>query len=227
MSDISSVRENPWLKLPKNPPYILAEDLKKLSEYGFTPERLGWKTALLPVPYLGSPKEAKIVLLCLNPGYNRSLDRKAYFEDKYYYQENFKSLQFSSRVPFYYLNPRFNYSGGYRWWTRLLGSLIKDFGLKALSYKLLCLQYLGYHSKTFKRPPHIIPSQLFTFDILRKMIKDKKTIIIMRSKKLWLEAVPELKTYPFIELKNYRMPYLTEKNVKNGNFQEIIDALKH
>lgn len=57
-------------------------------------------------------------------------------------------------------------------------------------------------------------------------MKSKKTIVITRSKNLWLESVPELKNYSFIELKNYRLPYLTEKNVKNESFGEIALALK-
>jgi hypothetical protein len=225
MSVISSNYRNPWPKLPKNNPFILAEDLRQISRHGLAPNDLGWKTELLPVPYLGNLKRAKIILLCLNPGYNRNLDKKAH-EDKYYYQENLKSLNFESHTPFYCLDPRFDYSGGYRWWVRLLKPLIREFGLKTLSEKLMCLQYLGYHSKTFRKPPCILPSQNFTFCLLKKAMKSKKIIVIMRSKNLWFKSVPELKTYPFIELKNYRMPYLTEKNVKNGNFLEIVDSLK-
>lgn len=225
MSDISNIHRNPWLKLPKAEPFILTEDLKHISRYGLEPNDLGWKTELLPVPYLGSFKKAKIVLLCLNPGYNKELDKKAH-KDKYYYQENLKSLNFKSNTPFYCLDPKFSYSGGYRWWMRLLKSLIKEFGLKTISQKLMCLQYISYHSKTFRKPPCILPSQKFTFYLLRKAMKSKKVVVVMRSKNLWLQNVPELKNYPYIELKNYRMPYLTERNVKNGDFREIIDSLK-
>ena len=176
MSDISSVQRNPWLGLPKSQPYILTKDLRKLSLHGLTPEKLGWKTKLLPVPYLGNLKKAKIIVLCLNPGYNRKLDNRAYFKDKYYFQENLKSLKFTSHTPFYCLDTKFDYSGGYIWWTRLLKSLIKDFGLRSLSKKLMCLQYIGYHSTTFRKPPCILPSQKFTFCLLKQAMKENKTI---------------------------------------------------
>jgi len=225
MIDISRVYRNPWLKLPKTSPFILVEDLKQISRYGLRPESLGWKTEILPVPYLGNPKKAKIILLCLNPGYNKSLDRKAQ-KDKYCFKESIKALKFSSKTPFICLDPKLEYTGGYKWWTRLLRSLIREFGLKTLSKKLMCLQYIGYHSKTFRRPPCVLPSQKFTFFLLRKVMKSKKVVVVMRSKHLWFESVPELKDYSFIELKNYRMPYLTERNVKNGSFGEIINSLR-
>lgn len=225
MSDISFFQKNPWLKLPKKEPFILAEDLKQIFEYGLESNNLNWETELLPVPYLGNFKKAQVVLLCLNPGYNRGLDRRAH-EDKYYYRENLRSLSFSSHTPFYCLNPRFDYSGGYKWWTRLLGQLIEKYGLRVLSEKLLCLQYIGYHSTTFRKPPCILPSQKFTFHLLKQAMKENKTIVIMRSKKLWIESVPELDKYPYIELKNYRMPFFTEKNIKKGDFQLLIKALQ-
>lgn len=225
MSDISSFTINPWLKLPKSSPYILPEDLKRISKYKITPENLGWQLEFLPVPYLGNFKKAQIVLLCLNPGYDKILDQLAH-KDKSYYQENLRSLNFASKIPFYCLNPGFDYSGGYKWWVRLLKQLIEKYSLKLLSEKLMCLQYLPYHSKTFKNPPCLLPSQNYTFCLLKKAIKEQKVIVIMRSKKLWFSTVPELKTYDFIELKNYRMPYLTRGNIKNGNFEKIIRALE-
>ncbi|MFH1792688.1 MAG: hypothetical protein ABH819_03590 [Patescibacteria group bacterium] len=226
MSDISCFQENPWLKLPKTAPYILNEDLKTLINCDVNTNKLGWRLELLPVPYLGNPKRAKFVVLCLNPGYNKDFDEKAYFEDEYYIQESLKSLNFKSSTPFYCLDSKFDYSGGYVWWTRLLRPLIKRFGLKVLSEKLMCLQYIGYHSKTFKNPPCLLPSQKYTFSLLKQFMKENKTIIVMRSKKLWIQAVPELDNYPYIELKNYRMPFLTENNVKKGDFQLLIKALQ-
>lgn len=225
MSDITSIRKNPWINLPKTRPYILAEDLRALRENLIKPHQLGLHLGILPVPYLGHPNKAKVVLLCLNPGYRRKLDRKAY-KDKYCFKEDLKSFTFSNRIPFRFLDPKLEYSGGYKWWTRLFKRLIRKFGMGALSKKLMCLQYLPYHSKTFKKPPCILPSQNYTFFLLRKAIKRKKVIVIMRSKKLWFEAVPELKSYPFIELKNYRMPYLTARNTKNGDFRKLIKALR-
>lgn len=225
MSDITSFIENPWKSLPKAPPHILAEDLEVFVKHKKEPSHFGLQLEILPVPFLGDFEKASIVLLCLNPGYNRNLDRKAY-EDKYCFKESIKGLTFSSSTPFICLDPKLEYTGGYKWWTRLLKQLIQRFGMKKISEKLMCLQYLPYHSKTFRRPPCILPSQNFTFFLLRKAMEDQKNIVIMRSKKLWLEAVPELETYPFIELKNYRMPYLTERNTKNGNFQRLIEALQ-
>ncbi|MBU1043873.1 MAG: hypothetical protein KJ915_05690 [Candidatus Omnitrophica bacterium] len=226
MIDISCFNKNPWLGLPKNAPFILSDDSQVLKDRGVNPDNLNWKLELLPVPYLGNPNKAKVVVLCLNPGYNKILDERAYFKDKYYFRESLESLKFTSHTPFYCLDTKFDYSGGYLWWTRLLKPLIKDFGLKVMSEKLMCLQYIGYHSITFREPPCILPSQKFTFYLLEQAIKENKTIVIMRSKKLWIRSVPKLGSYPFIELKNYRMPFLTEKNTERGDFQQVINALQ-
>lgn len=227
MSHISSFQKNPWLKLPKTAPFVLKSDLKALEDCGVNPNILDWRLELLPVPYLGNLKKAKVVVLCLNPGYDQKLDEKAYFKDKYYFRESLKSLKFTSHTPFYCLDTKFSYSGGYIWWTRLLRSLINSFGLTILSEKLMCLQYVGYHSKTFRKPSCVLPSQEFTFHLLRQAMRENKTIVIMRSKKLWMQSVPELESYPYIELKNYRMPFLTEKNIKKGDFQLLIRALQN
>ena len=91
----------------------------------------------------------------------------------------------------------------------------------------MCLQYLAYHSKTYTNPPCILPSQKFTFNLLRQAIKDQKTIVVMRSKKLWTKAVPELEAYPYIELKNYRRPFLSERNMGEENFERLIESLRN
>lgn len=217
--------KNPWLNLPKTTPHILNEDFKVFIKHKVKPSNFGLQLKILPIPFIGNFDKASVVLLCLNPGYHKSWDKKAY-EDKYCYKQSIKSLSFSSTTPFVYLDPKLQYTGGNWWWTRLFNPLIKKYGIERLSNKMMCLQYLAYHSETFKRLPFFLPSQNYTFFLLRKAMNKQKIIVIMRSKKLWLEVVPELKNYPYIELKNYRMPYLTERNTKNGDFQRLISALQ-
>jgi hypothetical protein len=49
--------------------------------------------------------------------------------------------------------------------------------------------------------------------------------VILRSRKLWEAAVPELKTVDAIELKNPRSPYLTPKNIPGDGFARIVTAI--
>lgn len=215
--------QNPWVELPKKAPYILKSDLKVLNRYGTVPEDLGFRLEVPPVPYVGTLDKTKVVLLCLNPGFKEETDLGRM--GKVEYEENIKTLTFSSNTPFYYLNPILAGSGGYEWWSKILRSFIAAYGMKTISEKIMCIQYLGYHSIRFRRPPYVLPSQYFSFNLVRKAILNKMPIVIMRSKKLWLESVPELENYPYIELRNYRRPFLTKNNIKNGNFDSLLNAL--
>lgn len=218
--------DNPWLKLPKKEPFILPNDLEALRRNNADLIRIGIHPELLPVPYLGDINKASIVLLCLNPGYNKKLDDLAY-SDKAFIEESIKSLTFSCQTPFYCLNEKFSFTGGYIWWKKLLKDLINRFGMKKISEKIMCIQYFPYHSKKYHNLPFILPSQNYSFNLVKQTIKQKKVIIIMRSKKFWLKAVPDLENYPYIELKNFRRPYLTENNLKNkSDFSKIIDAFR-
>lgn len=217
--------KNPWLYLPKQQPHILPGDLEVLMRFNVIPEKLGLRLEVFPVPYIGNLDEAKIVLLCLNPGFIEQ-DIEIYENDKGFNQENLKILTFESNPPFFYFNPKFKYTGGYKWWSKILKECINEFGMDEVSRKIMCLQYIAYHSVTFINPPTILESQKFTFNLLGKAINLKKIIVIMRSKKLWLKAVPELENYPYIELKNYRRPFISRRNMKDGNFERIVSAIK-
>lgn len=217
--------ENPWKHLPKTPPHILVEDLETLARHNKEPQDLGLQLEILPLPFIGDLDKASVVLLCLNPGYHRELDRRAY-EDSYCFNESIKALTFSSEVPFICLDPELEYTGGYKWWTRLLGQLIQKFGIKVLSEKLVCLQYLGYHSKTFRGLPTVLPSQMFTFSLVRRAIKEQKTIVMMRSEHLWQRAVPELRDYGYVKLRNYRSPFLSSGNMGAADFERLLQAFR-
>ena len=225
MSDTTNFLKNPWKNVPQTPPYILKNDFDALRQYQKGPENLGWRTELLPVPFLGDYQKASIIILCLNPGFIEKMDIRDY-GNKYYFQENIRSLTMKSHSPFFCLDPKISFSGGYLWWTKILNHLINKFGIEHVSQKLMCLQYLAYHSKTYTNPPCLLPSQNYTFSLLKLAIKEQKTIVVMRSKKLWLKAVPELETCPYLELKNYRRPFLSEGNMNKEDFEVLIKSLE-
>jgi len=218
--------DNPWLRLPEKEPFILAGDFAIFRKNNIDLIKIGVHPEILPVPYLGDFNKASIVLLCLNPGYNKTLDDLAY-SDKDYLNQSMKSLIFSSDPPFYCLDERFSFTGGYIWWKKILKYLIKIFENKKISQELICIQYFPYHSKKYYHLPFTLPSQYYSFYLVKQAIKKNKVIIIMRSKKLWLKAVPELKEYNYIELKNFRRPYLTKNNLINkSDYIKIIKALR-
>jgi hypothetical protein len=62
--------ENPWLKIPLEAPYVLEIDREGIERYNArtaSPDRQ-IDTSLIPEPFIGNPRSAKLVLLNLNPG---------------------------------------------------------------------------------------------------------------------------------------------------------------
>ena len=76
-------------------------------------------TGLLPLPYVGDLENAKAVVCMLNPGFGPS----DYFAEE---QSDFRSATMSNLlqsfskelIPFFLLDRRFAWSGGYTWWRR-------------------------------------------------------------------------------------------------------------
>ena len=52
-----------------------------------------------------------------------------------------------------------------------------------------------------------------------------KAIVIMRARKRWLEAVPELATHQHDVLLNYRQPYVSAGNMQPGAFERLTATL--
>jgi hypothetical protein len=86
---------NPWLQLPKTLPHILPQDLRSIEKSGTTPQKLGLRLEVLPIPYLGDPVKAPIVLLGLNPGFIQQ-DIDIYNTDQRFNRENLNILAFEN-----------------------------------------------------------------------------------------------------------------------------------
>lgn len=218
---------NPWVHLPQSSPYILRKDkpiLEKYNEVLTGNMRLRFET--VPVPYVGNPFTAKILLLALNPGFKEE-DIRIVKSQKDLLDADIKNLTFENRVGFYFLDQAFNYSGGYKWWYRRMRQLIEQCSIDAVSNSVACVQYFPYHSIAYKSIGELIPSQSFTFYLVREAIKQKKLIVFLRSKSLWIKQIPELMEYPFIEMKAPRNPYFSNRNLSEGDFKRIIDTINN
>lgn len=154
---------NPWIGLSSKAPFIaeLDKDIVETSPKAFGHVRF----EIPPDPYLGNLEKAKIVLLVLNPGF---VDEDIVsFKNKGYIEQNKKNLTHQAEPGFYVLNEKFSFSGGYRWWMRILKRPIEDgVSTNSLADKLLCLQYFPYHSPTYTHIPTYLPSQHYTTHFL-------------------------------------------------------------
>lgn len=209
---------NPWGKFTP-PKYIADVDRDILAN---NPHDL--KMGLYPEPYIGNPNTSSVVFLVLNPGFDEN-DVTLNMNDPYFIKMSGKNL--SHKSDFYYLDERLNYTGGYKWWNLILGPLIKEFSHELIRHKVCCIEYFPYHSVTYKNSRNVLPSQKYSFELVKQAIKDNKTIVVMRAEKLWLKAVPELEGYKYITLKNPRRPFISSGNMTENDYTRIKGAIKY
>jgi hypothetical protein len=82
-----------------------------------------------------------------------------------------------------------------------------------------------YRSRSFAKLSAILDSQLYGFHLVRAAISRGAEIVLMRSKRLWFDAVPELRTYERLHLvANPRNPVISSLNV--SRFGEITTRIE-
>lgn len=219
------IGKNPWANVPENAPFVLPKDKAVLDKY--SPKLTGdyaIRLDTLPYPYLGSTRDATILLLALNGGFS---DQNLHYiqSDPYYVEQRRRSLTFESHYPFFYLDPKLSYTLGHQWWHRRLRHFIEEYSLETVASRFACVQSFPYCSKRYKALPQRVPSQEYSFSLVRQAIEKGKPIVMMRSKEIWLRYVPELRNYPYIELKYPRTPYVDRKHMTDAQFEEIEVAL--
>jgi hypothetical protein len=213
--------KNPWSVLPLKPPYVLPEDWEVLRPRHYT-ENTRPRLEILPAPFVGCPESAEVYLLSLNPGF-KDYDLVALNQEDYQEQKR-RSIVFASRFPFFILDPAFSGRPGYKWWNNKLKRLLEMFGSRRVAERLMCIQYFPYQSREYSRQ-ELIPSQAFGFHLAGQAIDRGKTVVVMRGRRYWVEAVPELDAYPCIQIRNARNPTLSPKNMEAGDFDRIVAAL--
>lgn len=217
-----STLSNPWANLPHTEPYVLAEDLQIIESHkNFT----GLRLDTLPEPLVGGLDNANVVFLALNPGFTNS-DVEVNMQLPKFIDGCRNNLVNPSTSPFYYFNGGLEETGGYKWWSAKLKPLIKA-GVteNILREKIMMIEYFPYHSVNYRHINRFTPSQLYAFEIVREAIRRGKTIVIMRSKNLWLEAVPELANHPYMTLSSAQNVVISPKNIGELNFKVLLSEL--
>lgn len=214
---------NPWLDLPQTAPFALASDLDAIAKfnYGADPNIL-IHLELLPEPFLGNPS-APVVLLGLNPGYSpedlvhhRSPDFVSLSRQNLRHEQN--------RYPFYLLNPDISAPGRF-WWERRLSRLINARGRETVAERVFCVEYFPYHSRKFAHSKLFVPSQGYSIQLVRNSIERNAIVVVLRSERLWCEAVPELMNYrQLYRLRSVQNVTITPNNCPDG-YESILAAL--
>jgi len=222
MTNIST--QNPWHGLPVEPFYVLPKDKLCIDSHRHGEEL---RLDALPDPFVGGLDSAEVVFLAMNPGFEEaditvSLKMPAFLEANY----NNRNDPYTS--PFYYFSGGFEMTGGYVWWTKKLKTLLQAGVTEAsLRDKIMLIEYLPYHSINAKKIKNLkVPSQLFSFDLVREAMNANKTIVIMRSREFWFKSVRGLEGYQnLMIIKNPRNPAISPKNLGDENFSTILEKL--
>lgn len=213
---------NPWLQLPTEPPFVLAEDAPYLIDNRDELTRL--QLHVPPHPFAGCPARSRVLLLLLNPGYDGT-DVTDYEQDAVYRRMIHGTFDFTNEPPMWCLDERIAHTGAFKWLSRITRRLAQECGLSQLQQHLMQVQYIAYKSRSYRHNRQLLPSQHFSFQLVREAMAAGKEIVIMRSRRRWLEAIPELAHYQCIEVKIPRAPYLTPNNLPEGCFDRLVRAL--
>lgn len=215
---------NPWQLLPENQPYILEEDRIVIEQFNLRakPEH-HIHLDLLPEPFLGNPN-AQIVLLGLNPGYSAA-DVDDYKHPEFISSNRQNLIHAEEIYPFYLLNPKFCFAGGYKWWTKKLRPLISKVEQEKLASNILCVEFFPYHSLKYHYAARC-PSQAYSFYLVQKAIERQALIIAMRSSVLWKRVVTDLSNYSnFYRLNSPQNVIVSQNNCPEG-YSKIVELLQ-
>lgn len=205
-------------------PYVLKDDLGRLPrariEQGSQP--VAWSELvssdnlldrastelhlnLLPQPFFGNLREATVYLLLLNPGLGLT-DYYGESEVESYRAALIRNLRqdfAATDHPFLFLDPRFAWHGGFAWWNRKLGGVVRDVAnevgqstrevRKVLANVLASVELLPYHSASFSSrglkldalPSAQLACQFVRDFVLPRVASGKARLIVTRRARDW------------------------------------------
>ncbi|TVZ26552.1 hypothetical protein JM83_1526 [Gillisia sp. Hel_I_86] len=206
------MKNNPWLNLNlKNKNKILEIDQSVITQHNEQySDNVKKQISEIdyPEPFLGNP-ESPIYFLLGNPG--KSGEEKNDIKTienglEEIIEKNLKHDSENLEYPLYFLDPKFKNHSGYNWWNEVFKNLIFDedknknlLKRKTLSKNIFIVELYGYHSESSEKRiitnKERLKSIEYSYFLIDKAIKEKKTIIIARSISTWLEKVEKLKEY--------------------------------
>jgi len=206
------MQRNPWHNLPTAAPYVLPEDRLAVDVFNRSAnEKIRLHVETAPEPFLG-PIDAPIVVLLLNPGVDKVGEYDTGLADAIRRSDDQTS--------------HFYIGGGNRWWRTLTKSLAAKRPVAGIARSILSVEFFPYRSISFGCGHVRLPSQTFSFELVRRAMRRKAAIVIARGERQWIGAVPELSAgYPLLRLSNPRMASLSANNLGSEGHVRLIAAL--
>jgi hypothetical protein len=218
---------NPWDELPTSPPYIAPVD--RLILDATYQARYQLRCDVLPQAWIGDPRAARVLVLQLNPGFSAD-DPDEERSIQGYPEAVRHSLSLREPTSFWALDPKLAATGAGRWWRRRLAPLIKGLGSEGedlVRQRLAVAEFFPYHSVSYRRSPPL-PSQEFTFGLVRRAVENGTIILVMRQWKSWSATVPELITSAgqrVFENPNPRQAAISRRNLGDATFDAVLEAV--
>ena len=215
---------NPWVSLPTVGPRACPKDLPALNAFNaVTPPRYRFDLSLYPEPFFG-PEDAPVVLLTLNPGWHPH-DAQIHAQPMFA-NLALRSLSHSLQpYPFLHLQPNAEWPGA-KWWRQRARELIEAISFDTVAKQIACVQFVPYHSPEFAGSLPLLPSQAYSFGLVRAAMARGAEVVVMRSRRQWFDAIPELETYCRLHIaRNPRSPYLSRRNLASA-WAPIVQRLQ-
>ncbi|WP_395051491.1 hypothetical protein [Flavobacterium sp.] len=192
-------------------------------------------TQIMPAPFMGDVIKAPIVILMLNPGYTKEEDKVGYYSKyKDWWKNEVQHIQTKYNFPFFALEEEYSKSSPY-WVTKLKPLTLISTNEKVA--KNICnIQFFPYHTEKYRNIhknlfmeegfDNYLPSQKYNFQLVKNAMARNAIIIITRSKKMWLKAIPELANYEnSYSTNSYLNTIISEKNLPIA-FPKILEKLQ-
>jgi hypothetical protein len=214
--------DNPWLRLPTRPPFVLPEDEQAVHDFnsGASEDHRLQIDDFLPEPFVGDPA-SPVLLLSNNPGFPTD---PAYRKRLMPRMRDCISLKLSD-YPFFFLAPDVHSP----WWRQKLRCLLQKFGDAVVARSVCNVVFFPYVSKKFAHGRCELPSQEFSFRLVGEALERGAVIVLMRKGRLkqWKSKVSGLGDYAnLIVLRNPQMPAVSPKNCDAGAYERIVAAIE-
>jgi len=201
----------------------LPEDTSAVDRFNLTAQddhRL--QLGVLPEPFLGRP-DAPVVVLGLNPGWKQDADPVRHANQAFRDCSRANLVHAPADYPFYLLNPHIDTT---QYWHKMLKPLKEAVGLEAVARGVLCVELFPYHSRKFHRRLPRIPSQEYSFGLVRQAMMRAAVIIQLRGEDPWMSAIPELASYARrFGVNSVQNPTVSPKNCPEG-YRLAVEVLR-
>lgn len=174
---------------------------------------------LQPIPYLGNP-EAKVIWLLANPGLSATDSMYSPLTAKVAHESR---LHINKTI--YPLLSELDENPGLLWMKSKLSPLIRDVGLETVAHNLFIAEFHPYHSKQYAQIPYTLPTQQYTFDLVKNAVQSGALVIIGRLAKEWKIALPELEHADLLEPSSIRNAVISPKNFGFAEYKTILSHL--